>query len=421
MPLATRTAFILLSIGTAAILGCSGGSGSDSKAQVIASKPGKVPQAPEAVGKAILDGLRTSKPIVVWNYLGTASQNDLNKLVRETAATIDREAWSHSVRTLRKIVSLMETKQAFLLASPLLKATSTVSPAYLKANWSSIVSFLKTVAESELVDRQKMENFDGQSFFSGTGARLYAQARELSKAMKGHPLQQIDDTKVSVKQPTDASAVLVFQFPDPKAKPLEIPLILRDGEWSPALIGFAVRYVDSKTRQLLDPFRPYALVEWKDQYLRDLDHLDKAIDELQSAKTSDAFQAVFAQGVLPIALRRFAQFTLKPKRPTGLNAISFGRPQSTAMVVIKGRHTDDEPLIESLSKVFDSLSAQGNGSAKGPVDVDGVTVFLVSPVTDTNAFARKIVIGKVIGVDAKRNTVTAELPAAPQANAGSIR
>lgn len=421
MSLGARTAFFLLSTGIAAILGCSGGNGSDPKAQVVVSKAGKVPQAPEAVGKAILHGLRTSKPVVVWSFLGTSSQDDLNKLVREIAAAIDREAWSHTVGTLRKIVSLMETKEDFLLASPLLKVSSTVSPGYLKANWSSIVSFLKTVAESELVDQEKMTNFDGQSFFSATGAKLYSQARELSKAMKNHPLQQIDEMKVSVRQTTDASAVLVFKFSDPKAKPLEIPVILRDGEWNPALIGFAIRYLDSKARPLLEPFRPYALVEWKDQYLRDLDHLDKAVDELQAAKTSDAFQAIFAQAVLPIALRRSLQLTLKPKRPVGLNAISFSRPQSTAMVVIKGRHTDEEPPIEALSKILDTLSVQGNGTAKGPVVVDGMTVFLVSPVTDTNALAKKIVVGKVTGVDVVRNTVTAELPTAPQANAGRIR
>jgi hypothetical protein len=55
-----------------------------------------VPQTPEAAVEAVFDGLKSSKPIVVWNVLPDAAQTSLNSLVSRLARGVDAEVWNHT-------------------------------------------------------------------------------------------------------------------------------------------------------------------------------------------------------------------------------------------------------------------------------------------------------------------------------------
>jgi len=154
-------------------------------------------------------------------------------------------------------------------------------------------------------------------------------------------------------------------------------------------------------------------VEWKDEYLADMQRIEKILDQLQAAKTSDDFQGIVSMRVLPYVLQKTVQFNQKPKPWSRLEATSQARPKATALVIIKGEHFGDEPAMLDLLKVFRTVEASGNGSLAGPLPVDGDVVFLVSPVTDTDAFSKKIQVGKITKVDVKRNTVSLELPPSP--------
>jgi len=409
-----KQAACLLSIGVFGILGCSQGNAAKSTPpppQILLNSD--VPQTPEAAVKAVQDGLKASKPVVVWDAMTVTNQASYNKIVRDVAAAIDPEIWNRTLANLNKLVRLAETKKDFILASPLLRSSQQINLQDVKASWSPGLNLLKTILQSELVDQERMKNFDGRAFLEGTGAKLYAQARELTKSMKNDPLKQIDQWKASVVTSSDRSATVTLESPDPKAKPIEIPLVVLEGKWTTDRFQFLQFFVASKLNPVTNRFRPYELVEWKDEYLADMRRIEKILDQLQAAKTSDDFQAIVSMRILPYVGQKTVQFNQKSKPWTRLQAASQARPKATVMVIIKGEHFPDEPAMLDLLKVFRAVEASGSGLLTGPLKIDGNTAFLVNPVTDTDAFSKKIQVGKITKVDVKRNTVSVELPPSP--------
>jgi hypothetical protein len=80
------------------------------------------------------------------------------------------------------------------------------------------------------------------------------------------------------------------------------------------------------------------------------------------------------------------------------------------MIVVKGDHFGDEPGMLELIKLFRELAASGKGMSSGPDRIEESTVFLVSPVSDTEALAKQIHLGKVTKVNVRKNTIWIELP-----------
>jgi len=409
-----QAAFLLL-IGLFGILGCSQENAANSvgpSPRVPLLNP-DVPQTPEAAVKAVLDGLKASKPVVVWDAMTPSHQADFNKMVRDIAAAIDPDIWSATVGNLNKLVRVADAKKDFILQSQLLRSAKEIKLQDVKASWDPGLKLVKTILESELVDQEKMKKFDGRAFFEGTGAKVYAQARELSKSMKDNPLKQIDEWKVTIKSPFEQSATAILQSADPKKDPIEIPLVVQEGKWTTSRFQFLPNVIGSRFDPLVNSCRPYRLLEWKDQYLAEMKRVEKTLDRLQAAKTSDDFQNIVALQVLPYVVQKTVQLNQKPKHLTELELQSLSRPKATAMVLIKGDHFGDEPAMLELLKVFRAVSAEGNGVLSGPRTIEGVTFFLVSLVSDTNAFVKKIQVGKITKVDVKRNQISIELPPSP--------
>jgi hypothetical protein len=410
-----RVCLLLVLIGMVA--GCSSDAPAPAPSAAATSTPGApagptlkpdVPQTPEAAVKTILDGLQASKPIVIWEALPVQAQNSLDSLVSATAARIDSEIWEHTAANLKKLATLLETKKDFVLASPLWKTGQLPKLDVVKASWDPAVKLLRTIVDSELVDQEKMKNFSGGAFLKGTGAKVFTELRALTKTMKPDPLAILDNPKVTVKKQSDTAAVVILQGPDPKAKPVEIRLGIVDGKWSSPQVSMAASFAGIIVAGYFDPFRPYQMVEWKGDYLKDMDRLGRILDQLQAAKSSDEFQAVVGAQALPFVIQKVAQ--LRGKRPprTAIQGLSWDRKAGTAMVVVKGIHTFDEPTYHDLTK---SLRAISPAAFRGPIEADGSTLFFVGPADTTlDGVVQAIQVGKIVGKDKLRNTVTVELP-----------
>jgi hypothetical protein len=278
--------------------------------------------SPEAAAKAILDGLKNSKPVVVWNAMDSAAQSNLNRIVRETAAAMDQEVWDRSVRNLKKFATLVETKKDFILDNPLWKTSKEIKLADVRANWDPAARLLKTIAESELTDREKLKTFDGGKFLEGTGAKIYAELRAASKLMKNDPLKKIDATNVVVENATPTTAKVTFQAPG--EKPIHLKLSLNDEKWTcvelTQLSAAATMYErEHDVQNLVGP----GAASWKGPYLNDMDRIEQALDKLLAAKTSDEFQTVVAKDVFPFVMQKMAQYAKKPEAPKGAPA---GKP-----------------------------------------------------------------------------------------------
>jgi hypothetical protein len=398
----------LLTVGIVLILGCSGqipGSAarSDSSPALEPAMP------PQAAAQAVLDSLKASKPAALWDILASDQQVAINTAVHELAEAMDPDVWDHTVRNLKKLVRVLETKKDFVLDSPWWRTSSSLKLADVKARWVPAVGILKTIVGSELVDLPQMKKFDGRAFLEGTGATLYAETHELFRSMKDDRLKRLEDMQVSVKDTGDRTATVVLRSPDPKAKPIEIVTDFSEGKWIVPQLSFVTRYVLKKVPAYLNLFKPYGLADWKDQYVKDMDRLEKALDQLEVAKTSDEFQAVVGREIFPVVLARIAQFRKGPPTDGGLKATSYSRNATTALVLVQGKHSPGEPSL-------DALMARLNGavpppdSVSFPKTIERMTVILVDPVGDINAFAKTIDVGKITQVDAKRKTVIVELP-----------
>jgi hypothetical protein len=366
-----------------------------------------VPQTPEATMKAVVDGLKASQPVAVWDLLPDQNQNTVNALVGDSLAKIDPQVWDSTVANLKKLLTLLETKKQFILESPIWKMGQLPKRDVIKASYDPAVKLLKTILDSELVDRQKMSHLDGRALLAGTGAKVMADLRALTKTFKPDPLAFFDTANVTVKKIGERAAKVTIVGVLPNGKSLDFTIGIVDGRWGSAQFGIVANFGASMVSAQCQRFRPYQLVEWKADYMKDMDRLGKLLDGLQAAKTSDDFQRTFFNEGLPLVGKLFGRFRAKPTEPTPTQGLSWDRKANTAMVVVKGFHTFDEPTYNELTK---KLRAIAPDTFRGPLEVEGSTLFFVGPIDGALDRVLKATEGtKIAATDKLRDTVTIEL------------
>ncbi len=290
----------------------------------------------------------------------------------------------------------------------LLKTKNVTNAVDLKAAWDPAVQLLKAVVNSDAVNQQKMSKFSGHEFFGGIGATVLADARAVSKTMKPDRLAFLDGIKATVKKNSDRGATVTITLPDPKAKPIELHVGIVDGKWTSSQMAMIASFGSSLIAAYFEPFRPYQLVEWKSGYLKDMDRLSQIIDKLQAAKTGDEFQNLMFNQVLMFGMQKSGQLRAPRPQRTPTQTLSWERKANTAMVVVKGFHTFDEPTYETLTK---SLRAINLDTFRGPLEVEGSTLFFVGPTDNVlDKVVKSIQVGKVTDTDKLRDIVKVELP-----------
>jgi hypothetical protein len=362
----------------------------------------------EATVQALVDGLKASRPIVLWDFLDSNQQEIANKIIRDFAEVIDPEVWEATTRNLKKLARMAETKKEFLLESPLWQALG-VKRADVKSTYAPAAKLLKTIAESDLLDLQKMKQFEGRAFVEGTGTALYAQARELLGALKADPVQRLHGVKVRIRKSPDVATTVILEFADPKAKPLEFQLKVADGKWVAPQLTLVIVYFAKKIEPYHKLFKTYFLADWKDGYLAEMERLSTALDKMEIAKTSEEFQMIMARDALPVMLRNVALVGKSLPKFRGVKAVSYNRKATTALVVIEGKHSPDETALSEVTSRFSRIEPVPD-LVSMPRIVEDSTVILVDPVADINLLARLIQTGKVVKADAKRKTLVVELP-----------
>ncbi len=396
----------LFAFGVVLAWGCSGET-HDSAARPAAAPVLEPAVSPQAAVQAVLDGLKASKPVAFWDFLVPDQQASINAAVRELANVIDPEVWDRTVRNLKKLIHVLETKKEFLLDSPLWQANG-IKLAAVKASWTPAVKILKTIEESELVDLQQMKNFDGRAFLEKRGPALYAQAHELFRSMKDDPLQRVEDLKVTARKSEDQTASVVLESSDPN-KRIEFMMIVNQGKWFTPQLTLAIVVVVRQLSSYHKLFKTYYLADWKDDYLAEMDRLGKSLDQLEAAKTSDEFQVIIGREILPVVLRNVSQFSKGVPRYRGLKAVSYQRKATTALVLIKGQHSRNEAAVGDLTAGFIRM-VPAPQLVTPPQIVEGTTVVLVDPVNDLDVLAKSVATGKIVQVDKKRKTLVVELP-----------
>jgi hypothetical protein len=411
---------LLLSMGALVVTGCSeAAKKTPPVARPVAKEPAKpvldsgVPQTPEAAVLAVVDGLKANHPVAFWDAIPRSHRKVAEESVRSLAGTIDQEVWDRTVANLKKLLHLAETKKDWILDNPLVKGNKQFKIEDLKASWEPWVAFLKTVVDSELVDRQRMQHFDGRAFFDGTGAKLYAQARAISHLMNDDFLKRLDGVKTTVEQKSPTEAVLTVELP-PNPHKRDFKLIIAEGQWTADLFRFLDLVARGGTGRVAQLFKPYTVLEWRDKYLKDMERLGKTIDALEAAKTADEFREVMALRVITLGGQIMADFRGMGRELAPWEVLSRGRTKEQAILVVDGQHDGDEPDIFAITKVLRAYT-QGKPASflSGPDRIGAVTVYMVSPVSDIKALANEIKVGKITQVDVKRNLLKIKVATVP--------
>ena len=81
--------------------------------------------------------------------------------------------------------------------------------------------------------------------------------------------------------------------------------------------------------------------------------------------------------------------------------MSFERQANTTMVVVKGLHSIEEPTFAELAKSLRTLSAS---TLRGPMDIEGSTLFFVGPADSMfEQTVKAIQVGKIAQRQAERH------------------
>ena len=195
--------------------------------------------------------------------------------------------------------------------------------------------------------------------------------------------------------------------PDPNAKPITLSLTIADGRWSSPQLEMGAGFAGVLVMTSVQRFRPYQLVEWKAKYLKDMDRFGKILDNLQAARDVQRFPGRDGRPAFAVRAPKAAQLSAKQPPLTQTQTMSFERQANTTMVVVKGLHSIEEPTFAELAKSLRTLSAS---TLRGPMDIEGSTLFFVGPADSMfEQTVKAIQVGK-IAQDKLRDTVTVELP-----------
>jgi hypothetical protein len=345
----------------------------------------------DTADKAVLlaiDGLNQNHPEAVWDFLPENYQHDLNELVHMFAERMDAELWQRSIAVLRKLVGVLKTKKEFLAA-----------------DMTPVAGLAETLLTSEVAGLENLKVFDGRRFLASTGARLMTQLRALLPNLN----RLLDFKKVTlVKSKGDAATVELKT----DQETTEREFVRVEGKWIPKAVaeGWIEQIGQAKAR--LSVLSPDNLSEIKPRIVSLLAAVDGVLDRLAAARNHEEFRAGLEE----------ADVQLGPYKPlvaawlagsagvtdaddTGDDEPAHEEPIEFATVVVTGTLDDDaqDALRARLNAVVDDR-ARADSEITGD---DETTTIKVGPVSDIEAFAKRLDFLKVTSIDTKTRTITA--------------
>ena len=370
-------------------------------------KPADKSETADQAVLAVLQGLKSNQPIVLWQALPVSYQQDVNTLVREFAEKVDEELWQRSVASLHKLLLVLKAKKQFFLKNPYAPQLP-ISDQEHSANWDKLTALLDTLVESELADLEKLKSFDGRTFLSGTGASLMEQFAAFSSTLADDPFKNYFQKflgEISVTVLKSEGDTTIVRLEAPGAEPDELELVRVDGKWIPKDLSENWKSAIERARLILaTEVSPEAMAVIKSQVLEVLDIIDPVLDKMQQAKTADEFNQAMEQGLQPLA-KVFPELA-QPGRPTLPPDTTGG---AAVRIVVKGK------LDRKTEQAIDEFLLTAVPDAEADVFPDSgndATTYVIEPVTDIKALAKQVDFGTVTGVDEKKRVIRVKLNSA---------
>jgi hypothetical protein len=360
-----------------------------------------VADGPAGAVQSVFVGLQNGKLDPAWNMLPASYQADVETIIRDFSAKMDPEIWNASFGVLKKAINVLETKADVILAMPVFQqAAATSSPEEVRKGWNGLVGVLKTIAESDLSDLEKMKSANVTAFVSTTGNKIVGQLKELGQAGEVNPFAKLSQVQVKLVSHDDQSAVVEITKPD-EEEPETVELTLVEGKWIPKSLAEGWAEQVTKAKEQLANIDAEAIAAAKEQVLAQINGVDATLDGLLAAKNAEEFN----QAVFPIVMQ------------ASMMAMQFNQPAAPSQedqieVRVTGELSDEqqEMIFDKLNGLIpDDANAEFSASSSG-----GVTTIMLAPVPNITEFASKIDFATVKSVDAEKKLIELELK--PDAN-----
>ncbi len=302
---------ILSALFSSSQIGADNGTGAANKSKTD-ERNGK-PESASAAVQTVIDGLKKGEAVVLWEFLPTSYQKDVNDIIREFARHEDAEVWNRDVATAQRILKIVRTRKAFVFDA---FRDSFVEPAMrmqTEADWDAMFRCLEAIVNSDFSDIEKLRAFDGRAFFAGNVTNALKQF--LGGTQNEATKKFVDSlSMISVKQVNAGADVVLVRITLPadakgrKGKVIERHFVKREGQWIPKEMaeGWKTNIVNLKWLLKLGPLAlqlnplTSGVADNKERVLKLYDLIDQGLAEMETAKTQDEFDAALMQ-TMPLA------------------------------------------------------------------------------------------------------------------------
>ncbi|HBL46335.1 MAG TPA: hypothetical protein DDZ90_23410 [Planctomycetaceae bacterium] len=226
--------------------------------------------------------------------------------------------------------------------------------------------------------------------------------------------EKLKQTKVTVVKTEGDTATIKIEAPG--EEPKEEEMVKVEGKWIPKNLANNWDTKMADVRKKLADLTPEQVTAQKEQTLAGIKQVNETLAKLENAKSEEEFNKTLSPILAPVAMLAPMMMMQLGQQPMmggpGPGGPSLGEnkpadPNQIVTIVIEKKlsNAEQDPIIEQiLLSVDDSEQVNIVPMAEGET-----TIFKISPVTDVEAFAKKIKFGKPAKVDAKKRSITVEL------------
>ncbi len=386
------------------------------------SNPG---DAADAAVTALIAGLKQGRPEAFWEFLPADFQDDLNGLLHQFAGRMDSELWEKTVSLFRKLAGGAQVSEAIpgggrhppsqsqAIGRP--KGTGTEpGSAPATADWAKLADMLETVLDSDLASLERLKTADGGKLLATAGGKVIEQLKTLLAPVPpdddfAFSLDRLGELQVSIVHTSSDAATLKFEAPE--ETPLVIKFVRHQGKWIPEdlenewphRIGNARAWLSRRTLNPESIAEQKATVIWR-RWSRG--GRCGSIKRGFAAKSLQEF-AVAGQHATLTLLSLFAVLSGPPQ--TEENSAGESQPidsKEVVTVVVEG--TLDEDAQDALRERIKAVADDTDRAAAEITGDDETSTFKVGPVTDVEAFAKRLDFLDVTGVNGTTRTITAK-------------
>jgi hypothetical protein len=314
----------------------------------------------EAAFQQTLIAFQDGRLDLAYDFLPPSYQTDVEALLKTFADKMDADLWSDAFSLLNKVANLLQTKKDLILKLDGVKRFPQIEQ--IKPHWDAIAAGIKDVATSDVADLSKLKSADVRQLLV-SGSRL----------LSGLPLPKFGDVQVTtVKSDADTATLSYKDSQDPEPKQVEFVRV--EGKWLPKSIAtdWSGGIDDARARLVELSNR---ISGWKPEVTKQFETVNGMLDQIQSSKTSEEFQAAVMPLVFTVA------FGAQLAQQAILDSEGNSRKGNAVNCIINRELTESE--LTSLRDVV--LKSVGDSSSSPDYELipnDGKTRCRFTPIAD---------------------------------------